>query len=424
MLIRFTKIFLILLLLCSFAKAKCQNDLHEGEITLFNGKSIQGFVGYKLWERNPVKINFRENPDSKSITYGIKDLARFSVRNDSYVRAIVNEEISLTTTYDEKLNLVTDTVFLQTLISGPKSLFYLKNRDGKELFYILQGTTYELLVFKTFYQDIDRSDNQNGNLINQSTGTAKVVTANKKFIGQLSVYLNDCPSIQSQLTKTIYGKESLTNLFEFYYKSTNQQVHFQKKSEKTKGIFGLLAGPSVSKINFYDSSFHQDLVNLNFPSSTNITGGLFLELCFPGKKRDWSFESELMYTSYHVKQSYDKSNFNYTYAFGFTYLKLNNLIRYNFSTEKFRSYLNVGFSNGVAISKINNYDSYTSLNVYPTEKGLEKTRGYEQGILAGCGFIYKKIGMEIRIEKGDGITPPSFLQSNSSREYLLFRYVF
>jgi len=86
---------------------------------------------------------------------------------------------------------VVDTVFLQTMIQGIKSLYHYKDSDGKDNLYIKQNECFDLLVYKKYLKIYEG---------------ASVVLENKKYTGQLTVYLQDCQQILSKIYSTAYQK--------------------------------------------------------------------------------------------------------------------------------------------------------------------------------------------------------------------------
>ncbi len=72
------------------------------------------------------------------------------------------------------------TVFLRTLVAGPKSLFHLKDDKGKNQFYISKEETYVLLINYRYWADERLMD--------------KVIT--KARYKQLLInYLDQCPEV-------------------------------------------------------------------------------------------------------------------------------------------------------------------------------------------------------------------------------------
>ncbi len=60
------------------------------------------------------------------------------------------------------------------------------------------------------------------------------MTENNKYLGQLTLYLNDCPSLQKNLENTSYTQKSLINLFQNYYECSQSEISFQKEEEKIR----------------------------------------------------------------------------------------------------------------------------------------------------------------------------------------------
>jgi hypothetical protein len=63
---------------------------------------------------------------------------------------------------------------------GTKNLYYYSDKRGKQHFYIGKAPDFELLIYKKYLKEGDRE---------------KIVVENRNFIGQLNIYLQDCPSI-------------------------------------------------------------------------------------------------------------------------------------------------------------------------------------------------------------------------------------
>ena len=72
---------------------------------------------------------------------------------------------------------IKDTVFLQTLYRGEKSLFHFKDENAKPHFYIMDNG-YQHLVYKEYIISVYRFDN-----------FEKRIAENLKYKGQLTLYL-------------------------------------------------------------------------------------------------------------------------------------------------------------------------------------------------------------------------------------------
>ncbi len=417
-----TKIFIKKSVLAIFATfiyqtSFCQENFLPGYI-ISNSDTLHGFIDYRNWEGNPDKISFKEKLSDDRIIYYPMDINGFSVLDEMYESAVVQVEVSSADInvleIDEESKFALDTTFLQTIIKGKKSLYFYKNKVGKDQFYIKHDSSYNLLVYNKFLKEQDGE---------------KGIAVNKKYLGQLSSYFKDCPTIQSKIANTGYTKKSMENLFLDYYGCTQSKIEFQKKTEKTVAEFGVFAGLSLTSLKFNAIDY---LVNADCDPSANLSAGLFFEVTPPRNQKKWSLNNELMFSSYKIKGLYNdyESENRYTIyhtIIGFSYLKMNNMLRYKYPVGNFSVYLNVGISNGYALSESNTVKK--ELKIYLSERIDESVifneiRKYEQGYIWGLGTKYEKYSFEVRYEAGNGMSVSSQLKSSSNRFYFLLGYKF
>ena len=404
-----------------FQTSFSQENYLPGYVINLKRDTVSGFIDYRNWEKNPDQIHFRDKIINKPITLKPTDITEFRVLDEIYLSGIVESEISqskndLLATDDPDLHIKVDTTFLETLFIGKKSLYYYNTSYGKENFYIKQGDEYQLLLHKKYLKTKEQKN---------------VIIDNKKYIEQLAIYLADRPSIQSRINNTLYNKKSLSNLFQDYYSISKSDLVFQKKIEKISTEIGILAGASLSSLEFKSDDF-TFLVKSKYSQSTNFTTGLFFNLILPRNQRKWSIINELQYTQYKVNGEYKEIENENIYTLtkteiGLSYLTLNNMIRYKYPIGKVSIYLNGGISNGFSIDQINTKIKttrfYTTEN---TESGnaLRSTRKYAQGFLAGTGLNYNKFSFEIRFELGNGMSEFTALNSTTKKYFFLFGYSF
>jgi hypothetical protein len=384
--------------------------------------TLYGLIDYRNWGSNPNKINFKDKHDNIVKTYCPKDIIEFDVQDEIYVSAIAKAQISPIKANklqkDPIIHIQVDTIFLQTLIKGDKSLYYYKNFNDDENFYVKNENEFELLRYKKYLKYHE------GFLL---------VIENKEFLGQLTLYLSDCSSIQSQLKKTVYNKKSLVSLFEVYYNCLKSNTTFQKKKDKITTEFGVFTGLSLSSIKFVShASIFDYLVDADFNQSANISAGLFINFVLPRNQKKWAINNELLYTSYKVTGRYeiirDENDYTLTTTeVGYSYLKINNLLRFKYPVGKIYLFINAGISNGLALEE-SNYRKDESI-LYGIEKvnekkALDETRKYEQSYIVGSGAYYNKLSFEFRYEHGNGMSVYSTLNSNVRRYYFFLGYRF
>lgn len=397
-----------------------QKNYLPGYIIRNNGDTLRGFIDYRNRELNPDKIYFKENLRGKRTEYTPMNCKSFRVLDEYYAGAIVTTEISPDDSRQlddgPELKLRTDTTFLQAMISGKKSIYFYMNKFGNEQFYIRNDSSFELLIRKKY---------------KKNTGNQTLVFENKKYIGQLAIYLHDCPTIQKQLEKTEYRKKSIEDLFLYYYNCNSSGIKFQKKTEKSRVEFGVLAGMSMTKLNIKsnDFSYTSDPVH---SLSMNFTGGLFLEIIFPRNRGKWSLCNELTYSNFSengtMEEYTDASRYNITTStLGYSYIKLNNLLRFKYPVGRFSLFLNAGISNGFVIAEKNTARTistfYTIKSVYEG-KAIADTRKWELGFLCGAGAKYKRFSLEFRYESGNGMSDrPNIVVTANRYSFLLgFRF--
>jgi hypothetical protein len=386
-----------------------QSNYISGYIINSESDTIDGFIDYRNWAKNPLEIQFKTDTQSTSANYSPSEINGFGAMNEIYVSGVV--ELFDKSEYDESSSKTlfktkTDTVFLQALVMGEKSLFHFQNSNGVNFFYILQDSSYNLLIYRKFTKHTDQGN---------------VVKENNKYLGQLNLYLYDCETIFSKLEKTSYDKQNLTKLFSYYYSHSNAEITYNKNVEKIQTKIGVLVGGSRSALWFKSPNNFQTLVSTGFSSSLDFSGGVSFEFVLPRNRRKWSIYTDLIYTSYDVSGVTDHTGFETTSNFKNSYIKLNTMIKYTIPIKGISLFLNGGMSNGIAVYQS---DSYTTKFRKYSSPVFDETRPHEQGIIIGTGLIYKKFSLDLRSEWSNGFSVYSDLKSYIQRTYVYLGFVF
>ncbi len=201
----------LVLLLFSLFTFSQQNYL-PGYVINTNGDTLKGFIDYRNWDRNPSEINFKSELENGNRAFTPLDIIEFGVHDEIYIGRIIDIETSPEMPKREKpdseLHLRLDTVFLQALYIGEKSLYHYRLNDGKDLFYISQNSDLELLVYKKYLKKLQREEATTIDQIGHYS-----VLKNNKYRGQLILYFDDYPIIKERISSTTYTKESIIKLF-------------------------------------------------------------------------------------------------------------------------------------------------------------------------------------------------------------------
>ncbi|EPR65659.1 outer membrane beta-barrel protein [Cyclobacterium qasimii] len=413
---RFIFVFVFFTLI--FNEAVSQEKYLPGYVKTLDGEIVPGLIDYRNWDNNPKNVFFKQEQQGIAEVYKALDIAEFGVLDEIYVGAVVEKEVTTNTVYvhseSSALQVRMDTVFLQTLVGGEKSLLGMKS-SGKQNFYIKEGNNYTLLKYKWFLVE------QNGTQLKDENLTYK---------RQLASYLGNCLHMIAPLEGASYDSKSLENIFLKYYECTGGVPAFRKVREKVIVELGIVTGASSTSLSFYQTEGFEDLLSFNFPSTYDLVAGVFLDVLLPRNERKWSIYNELLYTSYTVSGSFQDITNENDYRnvegkLGFGYLKVNNMLRYRYQLDNFKVFVNGGISNGFALSETNKKSTFRKFYTSETNddgKILKETRSYEQGVIIGLGATKGRLTGEFRYERGNGMSAYTAFGVRVERYFLLLNY--
>ena len=392
-----------------------QQNYQPAKVITLADDTLRGYINYRSWDQNPRTVSFKPDLQAPEQHFRALDIKGFSVSSEQYAGARISVENSsqelnnLTTTATPSYRA--DTVFLRTLVAGPKSLYECKDANGYHFFYVRQdGGRYDLLVFKRYKAPGDG---------------APVVQLNNTFRDQLARYLADCPSIEPKLKAITYTASALQRAFASYYACTSQALSFQHRS-KIKHQVGVLAGIAQTRLLF------SNVKNPEYPtfdSYTQVrpTGGIYYTVSLPGSLR-FSVSNAVVFSSFsgsgYLEQPGSTSSIyrKTTASMSLSYLKLHTLLRYTRPLGAGAVFINAGVSNGYAIQveseKVVRERFYSS-ETTTTTKLFSGFRRYEQGLVAGIGGSFARLSAEARYEYSNGFHLSQELGSGFDRYSLL-----
>jgi hypothetical protein len=410
----------LVILLLHFNQIYSQDNFQPGYIVTSNNDTISGLININGWEITPLLLEFKTTQTASPSIFKPIDLKGFKVNNEIYKSEILKSEISPRQTntleYNPSYEISLDTVFLQQLIDGKINLYRSINKMGNENFYVNEGNSYDLLLFKKYLKLEDGK---------------YILRENKKYIGQLKIYFKDCSMLASKIDKTVYNTTNLVSLFEKYHNCISFPIANKKEIEKIKIELGPIVGLSLHNLKFTsDSESFNYLTKVDFNNSTDITLGGFVNLVLPLKQRKWSFYNEILYSTFDLNAAYlDFQNENIykknNVQIAYNNLNISNLLRYKFKIKSFYIFLNGGISNTFSLGLINKNNVESKF--FSTEKNeeiqaIKSIKKNETGVVLGSGLIYKKFSFECRYRKGNGISDLPVLNSDLKTFYFLLGY--
>ena len=419
--------FFIAILFCSNETIAQQNFI-EGYIITLKKDTVKGTIDYREWTLNPTSIHFKDNTGKMSILKP-DDISAFDILSkDHYISSHVSLDLSSFEIKDlmehKAPKIVKDTsLFLVTLVKGKASLYYLKDQNDREHFYVSKdGNSLIELILKKSYKSTSED----------RTEPHGYISTVKLYKGQLIVLFDDCPSIKTKIDNLDYSITSIQTLIIDYNKCQHSTIDFEKKVELIKCKFGLLAGPTLTKISFRGGS--DDLTDVKMSDCYSFLAGVSFHVIFPRERSQWILVNEIIYKPYKnsastMSTSMFGDQYNKSFSFNMGYLKLYNLLRYQYPEWKIKPFIDFGMSNGYAIQSSHSKTVVqtafgTGTKRITTGPAIADARLYEFGLAGGIGASIWKINGEIRYEWAQGMSPQTGFAGPEDTIYLVISYLF
>ncbi len=370
-----------------------KNALSKGYVVTIHNDTLPGFVVDRDWSVNPGEITFRESETAQARIFKASALKAFRTEKSYYQAKFVKIEKHAVQLLPEPA-FEQDTFLLETLVSGPISLYYLKEKDDKMHFFLERDNVTEELVLRK--------------MAVVANGT-KFLSSLELYKDQLAAKLNDCPDIQGKIKSMRYTKNAMLNIVRSYYTCTGKAPGYAKQNLKVNAEFGVTVGASWNKLVFNsDIALFNPITKANF-SAMGVPVGVSLELILPKNRQLWSVNLEALYNSFKPE---DKG-----YDYNLAYLKFNAIVRRYLSTSEIKPFLNVGLSYNIATTAEGIlYDGSSSPFNQLNKSGF--------GVLAGAGVRKGRFSAELRYERSTGISNVVTVQSYINSAYCLVTYRF
>jgi len=395
-----------------------QENPEPARLVTAAGDTLHGYINNLQWAGSPDKVSFQATPGAPWQIFNPMDLQAFSFTDgDHYVTKTVTyhflpANLNTYEIYKDTVHL-RKTLLLRVLASGPASLYYFRDENGYDHFFIEKDSLPIDELKKTH------------SVMNGSDGRQYSVKENRYMLS-LNYYFSDCPDVVSRIQGVSFTISGFQKIFERYNLCKDPLHKVPKKKETyTKVAWGAFGGLTLTHLNV-SSDIYPDLNDADFPLSTDLTGGLFLDLVFARNLHRTRWSNEISYKKYSTEATYD----NYMYAaktydevlsVSASYLRFSTMLDYDLTISKAaRPYLKLGISSGWAlhIDNVRTLDPpYYGTSEFPI---LEHPNKHEESIFLGVGLRSGRLKYEIRHEWATGIsTVNNISMSTNSFSFLL-----
>jgi hypothetical protein len=228
------KLFLLSLFCC--LNAYSQYEYRPGYIVKLDGKTEEGLINLCGSESNAKKCEFKKDSKSDLEVYLPGSIAAYRIHNSKY---FVSKKVLI-----ENVDKV---LFLECLISGKSTIYYIQLDSQEHYFIELDGTLYEInnkeIVKVEFYRpDQIRRSNQ--------------------YKGVLRYLFKDCPPVFEKVNNADFSKKSLINLSKEYHEYICKDepcIIYEKKIPKKHIQLGVDFSYAKTKLEFVDDKMLMSL---------------------------------------------------------------------------------------------------------------------------------------------------------------------
>ncbi|MNT01632.1 hypothetical protein D3C72_1361070 [compost metagenome] len=312
----------------------------------------------------------------------MNDLLGFGSTSDTYKRfktdlLLRGNKFVEVGNYDVPVLKKDTLLFLRFLVESDYDLYVLKDKYDFEHFYVIQDNDAHELIYKK------QMINRNGALL---------VGEENTFRDQLNALLHAENTLKKKIGGAKYEQSDLLAIFDTYNKSNNRTVSTSNLQKNGLAYdFDIIAGMS----NAYPSI---NALGISFTNSFKPSFGIGFTAYFTRDRKQLSIDNQLIYAAYssHSKEVFGGAN-RPRISLNADYVKLINLIKYQYPKGFIRPYLGVGVGNAIALS-IKAIDNTHSAPLFP------ETRKYEQSIVFLLGASCDRFKMEFRNDYANGFS--------------------
>lgn len=408
--------------------APAQENWTPGYIITHNGQTLGGQLDYRDWEANPRRVQFRKSPSDTPQWYGPSSIKAFGAAGKEYVGVVTTIDYSPfkvgELTRNPEAYQIQDSVFLTRLLQGRVNLYYLKDDADKDHFFLQNDTILTELRRVKYLVEYNRQD--------------KIVQKDI-YKGQLLYFFGDCPSLDKPISLLSYSTTAMIGIFQRYAECRGESYAVVKKSKKDK--FKVKAGASLGASSTglkVSSDFDYDVVLGTWDErSLKPAAGLWFSVHAPRNFGRFSWYNEFLYKAHRFQDKFETEPptpdryRTVDMRLDFGYLKWTSMVRYQHITPKrLQPFLQLGITRAFAsfryapVKTVERkfFSSYEKTTSPAVDSGGSRI---ESGWAIGAGLAgWRKMGLELRYEQGDGFYSLVDITTRTNTFYLLLTYQF
>lgn len=275
----------LLIAILAAAVSYAQIKFEKGYLIDNQGKRSEVLIKNLDWKNNPIEFEYKLEEKQETKKENIKNIQEFGIDGSSrYIRKTVMIDQSSTTLKEMSDNKAPEfkeeTIFLNYIVDGKAGLLYYYDAHKKRIFYTLNGSEPQQLIYKPYYI------------------TENNIAYNEDYKKQIAENLN-CGMNSKLLERAEYTEKSLTDIFVLYNECSGGEIVKYEQEKKKKDVFNLNIRPGINFTSFstsYLDTFETD--ETDFENKISFRIGLEAEFILPFNKNKWALFVEPTYQSY------------------------------------------------------------------------------------------------------------------------------
>jgi hypothetical protein len=376
-----------------------QSDFRPGFVVQPSGDTLRGQVDYRGSQRSARICRFRPSETASATEFTPAQLRSYGFQSGRAYEARPLDSLG------------TSPVFLERLVLGKASLYYLLDGNSAEHFYLRKNAETSATELVRIIETVSRV---------ATDGVERKYKQEKAlYRGTLAKSFSDCPSVQLLIGKVPFTADGLTDIVQRYNRCgmpADAPIAKAIGRQASSGSFGVMLGGGQTQLTV------EGPISLSSGSkftSMQPVAGVFYMLTLPKLSEKLALRVEALYESANYEKEYTSTlgamlSFTQQARIDFSYVRVPLLLRYTFPGRTVRLFAQAGMVNAFATNaKIvtRQSDRFSGSTEFGPWKEVitndNSVRKYEQGLVGSIGLhlpgpAQRPLDVELRAERSNG----------------------
>ena len=358
---------ILILLLVFIGNIQAQRDYRNGYIVTNDLDTVYGWIDYRGDIRNSKVCSFRKNETDKAIDFAPGDIAAYRFIDSKYY---VSKDI------DTENN--PKTVFLEYLVNGMANLYYYRENNINNHYYI----------------------EKDGRIIELKTEERIVTAGDILFTQTVRLYIEMLKStfnaleMNNKIDKVKLEHESLIDIVRDYHLYACTDGSECIVYEKKKPLIAMRIGPVIGGNLSYPKNMYFAKKEYDFQPSFNFGGGINLNLSMPRLNEKIFLQMQLLYTGYYFFGTLQNDEKSESAHFRANVLQIGTALKYEYPKGRWRPTIAIGgaaiYLHGSSIKTITDSFDQGSIRASTVLSDVPSKFMYGFELSPGIHYYYSK----------------------------------